>query len=56
MILFMILAIMFVLLVAFMVLIAGAGGAVFTILFSDIIVCIFIIGLIIKVLFFRKKK
>lgn len=55
MVLFMILLVTLVLLTVFTVLVAGAGGAIFTILFSDVIVCIFIIGWIMKRLF-RKKK
>lgn len=54
MVLFMILLVTLVLLSVFTVLVVGAGGAVFTILFSDVIVCIFIIGWIMKRLI-RKK-
>ena len=47
MILFIILALIIILLIAFVVLVASVGGAVLTILFSDVIVCIFlIIGLV----------
>lgn len=55
MILFAILLLTLLLLTAFIVLIAGAGGAVFTVLFSDVIVCIFIIVWIIKKLANRRK-
>lgn len=54
MILFAILLLTLLLLTAFIVLIAGAGGAVFTVLFSDVIVCIFIIVWIIKKLANRR--
>lgn len=56
MILFTILALMILLLVGFIVLVTAATGAVGTILFSDVIVCIALIALVIKLVFFRKKK
>lgn len=55
MILFTILALVALLLVAFMVLVTAVGGAVGTVLFSDVIVCIVLIVLVIKFAFFRKK-
>lgn len=55
MILMAILLLTLLMLTAFIVLIAGAGGAIFTVLFSDVIVCIFIIVWIIKKLANRKK-
>ncbi len=55
MILFTILAIIILLLLVFMVAVTAVGGAVGTILFSDVIVCILLIGLVIKLIFFRKK-
>jgi hypothetical protein len=55
MVLFAILLLMLLFLTAFIVLIAGAGGAMFTVLFSDVIVCIFIIVWIIKKLANRRK-
>ena len=56
MILFTILALMLLILVGVIVLVTAVGGAVGTILFSDVIMCIVLIGLIIKLVFFRKKK
>lgn len=56
MILFTVLALMILLLVVFMVCITAVGGAVGTILFSDVIVCIALIALVVKLVFFRKKK
>lgn len=55
MILFTILALIIVLLIVFMITVVSVGGAVGTILFSDVIVCIALIALAIKFLFFRKK-
>ena len=55
MILFTILALMVILLVAFIVLVTAVGGAVGTVLFSDVIVCIAFIILIIRFAFFRNK-
>lgn len=56
MILFTILALIVLLLVVFMITVISVGGAVGTILFSDVIVCIALIALAIKLIFFRKKK
>lgn len=56
MILFTVLALMILLLVVFMVTVTAIGGAVGTILFSDVIVCIALIALVVKLVFFRKKK
>lgn len=55
MILFAILVLMLMLLVTFIVLVVGAGGAVFTIIFGDVIVCIFLIAWLIKLIFKKKK-
>lgn len=55
MILFMILALILILLVAFIVLVVGTGGAVMAIVFGDVIVCIFIVIWLIKKLFIKKK-
>lgn len=55
MILFMILAIIATVLVLFAVLTLGIGGGLLTIIFSDVIVCIFIIGLLIYWIFFRNR-
>lgn len=54
MILFMILALTLILLVAITVIAISVGGAAFIIVFGDVIVCCFIIGWIIKKLFFKK--
>lgn len=54
MILFIILSLMIILLIAFLVLAISIGGAVSVILFGDVIVCIFIIGWILKRLFVNK--
>lgn len=56
MILFTILAIMFVMLVAITILAVATGGVVFIIVFADVIVCAVIIGFIMKHLIGRKKK
>lgn len=55
MILFTVLLFMLILLIAITVFAIAIGGSVFVILFSDVIVCIFIIAWIIKHLI-RKKK
>ena len=55
MILFIILAIIALVLVAFMVLVIGIGGGIATILFSDVIVCIAIIGFLLYKFIKRKK-
>ena len=56
MILFTILAIILILLVLFIVGVLSVGGATLTILFSDVIVCIVFIVLIMKWLIKRKRK
>lgn len=56
MVLFTILALIALLLTAFMIIVISVGGAVGTILFSDVIVCIVLIGLVVKLVFFKKKK
>lgn len=56
MVLFAILFIMLVLLGIFMVLVVGTTGAVGTIVFADVIVCIALIAGIMKWLINRKKK
>lgn len=48
MILFIILSLIVLLLIAFLVLAISIGGAISVILFGDVIVCIFIIGWILK--------
>lgn len=55
MILFTILALTLLFLIGFFVLTISAGGAIFTILFSDVIVCAAIIGVIIVALCKKKK-
>lgn len=47
MILFAILFVMLFLLIAFIILVAGVGGTIFTIVFADVIVCIVLIALVI---------
>lgn len=54
MILFAILLLTLVILTVFSVLVIGSGSAIFIILFSDVIVCTFIVGWIIKRLFKKK--
>lgn len=56
MVLFTILLIMFVCLVAFAVFVIGVGGALFTVIFSDVIVCIALIAGLLYLLYKRKKK
>lgn len=56
MILFTILAVMFIIAMVVGVIMLATGGAAFIIVFGDIIVCLIFIGLIIKYLFGRKKK
>lgn len=34
----------------------AVGGTAFIVVFGDLIICVFLIGLLIKFLFFRKKK
>ena len=55
MILFSILAIMLIFLIAFGVVIIGAGGAIGAIIFGDIFVCILFIVLLMKFIFKKKK-
>lgn len=47
MILFAILFVMLFLLIAFIILVTGVGGTIFTIVFADVIVCIVLIALVI---------
>ena len=54
--LFTILVGIIILLILFMVLVATIGGAVGIVLFGDVIVCVLIMGFIIKKIFFKKKK
>lgn len=56
MILFTILAIIMLLLIGFVILVTAIGGFIFTFLFSDVIVCIFIIGLILYKIIKRKRR
>lgn len=56
MIIFGILAVALFFLISFVVLIAGAGGAIATILLSDVIVCIAIIVLIARLIWKRKHR
>ena len=44
MILFLILALILILLITFIVVVVGTGGAIFIIVFGDVIVCIFIVA------------
>lgn len=53
--LFMILLAIMLLLIGFIFFVATAGGAVFTIVFGDVIVCIVLIGFVLWFLFFRKR-
>lgn len=55
MILFTILTLIALLLIAFIIIVTAIGGAVGTILFGDVIVCVVLIVLAIKFIFFRKK-
>lgn len=55
MILFTILLIIFLALVSFAIIAISIGGAVFTIVFADVIVCAAIIAYIMYRLFFKKK-
>lgn len=43
------------LLIAFVFVVTVGGGAIFTLVFGDVIVCIVLLGLLIWFLFFRKK-
>lgn len=56
MILFTILMIIIVLLTALVVAVVSTVGAAGIVVFGDVIVCIFLLGLLIKILFFRKSK
>lgn len=56
MILFTILAIMGAILLATAVLIISVGGAAFIGIFADIIVCVLIIGFLIKLIFKRRRR
>lgn len=56
MILFMILLVTLAILIGFIVLTVAAGGAVFIIVFADVIVCIVLIAWIMKHLFGRRKR
>ena len=49
-----ILLIIMAMLIVFGVLIIGVGGGIFTIVFADVIVCIFLIGLLLRALFKKK--
>ena len=53
--LFLILALILLVLVLFIVFAVTIGGSIFIIIFSDVIVCAFIIGWIIKKLIDRRK-
>ena len=53
--LFAVLLIMLTLLVLIAAFILGLGGTIFTVVFGDILVCIFLIVLIVKFAFGRKK-
>lgn len=55
MILFLILALVLILLIAFIVVVVGTGGAIFAIVFGDVIVCIFIIMWLIKKFISKKR-
>lgn len=52
--LFLILLTIMLLLIAFVFIVVTAGGAIFTVVFGDVIVCIGLIGLLIWFIFFRK--
>lgn len=54
--LFIILALIFALLSLFIILTVSALGAGAIIIFGDIFICLFILGWIIKKIFFKKKK
>lgn len=56
MILFMILLIMGLISLGIVITVVGALGAGFLAIFGDVIVCLFIVGFIIKKIFFNKKK
>lgn len=56
MLLFAILFLILLFLVVFVAFIVSVGGAMFTIVFSDVIVCIAIIALIIRFLWKRKRR
>lgn len=56
MVLFLILLLTIIILITIVVIAVSIGGSIFVIVFGDVIVCIFIIGLIIKHLLKRKKK
>lgn len=54
MILFTVLALVAIFLLVIAVLIVSIGGAAFMAIFADVIVCVVLIGIVIKVIFFRK--
>ena len=56
MVLFLILLLTIIILLAIVVIAISIGGSMFIVVFGDVIVCIFLIGLIIKHLGKRKKK
>ena len=56
MVLFLILLFTIIILLAIVVITVSVGGSIFIVVFGDVIVCIFLIGLIIKHLRKRKKK
>ena len=56
MVLFLILLLTIIILLAIVVIAISIGGSMFIIIFGDVIVCIFLIGLIIKHLLKRRKK
>lgn len=56
MVLFLILLLTIIILLAIVVIAVSVGGSIFIVVFGDVIVCIFLIGLIIKYLRKRKKK
>ena len=56
MVLFLILLLTIIILLAIVVIAVSVGGSIFIVVFGDVIVCIFLIGLIIKHLLKRRKK
>ena len=56
MVLFLILLLTIIILLAIVVIAVSIGGSIFVVVFGDVIVCIFLIGLIIKHLIKKKKK
>lgn len=56
MILFTILSLTLAILLLFIILVVGAGGAIFTIIFADVIVCIFVILWIMSRIVKRKSR